>query len=130
MKGPKSPLSSECFTTDAEGLMVTVYVHPFDLWVSASEQSMGEAIRSTTKRARSRPRLVIESSGTFAVVECVCPVPHNVHLFFKSDSFHMPESIADLEIKCGLVVGQFLQVLPICKCMCWCLLFPTCACHA
>ena len=83
---------------------MTIYVHYIDLLVGASEQSMGEAIRSTTKRAGSRPRLVVESRGTFAVVECVCAVPHNFCLFFEGDCFHMLESIADL----GLIVGWWL----------------------
>ena len=87
---------------------MTIHVHPINLWVSTSEQSVGEAFRCTTKRAGSWPRLVIESSGTFVVVECVSPTPHNFRLFFKSDNFHMPESIVDLGIHCGLVVGQFV----------------------
>ena len=79
---------------------------------------MGDAIRSTTKRAWSRPRLVIELCGTFVVVECVCPVPHKFCLFYKGDSFHMPESIANPGINCGLMIDQFLQVLPICVAVC------------
>ena len=69
---------------------------------------MGEAVRYTTERAGRRPWLVVESGGRFAVVECVCAVPHYFCLFFKGDCFHMPESIADLGINCGLVVGQFV----------------------
>ena len=47
--------------------MMTIYVHPIDLWVGASEVSMGEAVRCTTERAGRRPWLVVESGGMFAV---------------------------------------------------------------
>lgn len=87
---------------------MSIYIHSVDLWVGASEKSMGNVIRSTTKRAESRSRKVIESCSMLAVVECACSLFHYIFLFFEGDSFHMPESIANPGVDFGLVMVYFL----------------------